>query len=85
MEKVDCMDTCIEKAVGQNIRKQRLEKNLTQDEVAAKLQVMGCDLTRSAYAKIEVGQRHLYPDELILLKEVFGCSYEALLDVSLNS
>ena len=77
---VDFMDANIEKTVGQNIRRIRREKGLTQDEVAAKLQVLGCDITRSAYAKIEVGQRHLYPDELIGLKTVFGCSFERILE-----
>ena len=41
-----------------------------------KLQTNGCDITGSAVAKIEVGQRHLYPDEIILLKEIFGVTYE---------
>ena len=33
------------------------------------MQVRGCDVTRSALAKIEVGQRHLYPDEIRAIKE----------------
>ncbi len=35
-------------------------------------------MTRSAYAKMEVGQRHIYPDELKALGEIFQVSYEAL-------
>ena len=53
----------------------------TQDYVATKLQINGCDITRSAVAKIEVGQRHLYPDEIILLKEILGATYEEIFDV----
>ena len=75
------MNTIIEKKVGANIRRQREGQKMTQDVLAAKLQLRGCDITRSAVAKIEVGQRHLYPDELILIKEVLGCSYEDLLCV----
>ena len=49
---------------------------MTQEVLAAKLQLNGCDITRSAVAKIEVGQRHLYPDEIILIKEILKVSYE---------
>ncbi len=52
---------------------------MTQDQLAAKLQVLGCDITRSALAKIEVGQRHLYPDEIKALKEIFDVPYERIL------
>ena len=64
------MNTEYEKQVGENIRLLRREKKLTQDQLAAKLQVLGCDITRSALAKIEVGQRHLDPDEIILIKKI---------------
>ena len=70
------MNPEIEKLVGSNIRKLREAANLTQEQVAAKLQVQGCDITRSAVAKIEVGQRHLYPDEIILLRQILCTSYE---------
>ncbi len=73
------MNPTVERKVGQNVRKFRLQAGLTQERLAAKLQVEGCDITRSAVAKIEVGQRHLYPDELILLKKIFNVTYEELL------
>ena len=49
---------------------------MTQELLAAKMQIGGCDITRSAVAKIEVGQRHLYPDEIILIKEILEVSYD---------
>ena len=64
------MDKNIEKRIGNNIRKIRESCGMTQDVLSAKLQIRGCDITRSAIAKIEVGQRHLYPDEIIHLKEI---------------
>lgn len=73
------MDINYEKQVGKNIRKHRIKRNLTQDQLAAKLQVSGCDITRSALAKIEVGQRHLYPDEIKALKQVLDISYDDIL------
>ena len=67
-----------ERAVGQNIRKIRMRKNLSQEQVSAQMQVRGCDVTRSALAKIEAGQRHIYPDELKDLKEILYVSYDEL-------
>jgi hypothetical protein len=52
---------------------------MTQDMLASKLQLRGCDITRSAVAKIEVGQRHLYPDEIILIKEILDVDFEEIL------
>ena len=63
------MNKEVEKAVGTNIRRLREKADITQEQLSARLQVNGCDITRSALAKIEVGQRHLYPDEIILLKK----------------
>lgn len=64
-----------EKAVGLKIRELREKAGLTQEQLSAKLQVCGCDVTRSALAKIEVAQRHLYPDEIKLLKELLSVEY----------
>lgn len=72
------MNQSIESAIGANIRKLRESKNLTQDALAAKLQVRGCDITRSAIAKIEVGQRHLYPDEILLIKEILDIDFDSI-------
>ena len=68
----------VEKRVGRNIRILREKAGLTQEWVAEQLQLNGCDITRSAVAKIEVGKRHLYPDEIILLKEILHTSYEEI-------
>lgn len=65
--------------LGQNIRRLREERGLTQEQLSAQLQTRGCDITRSALAKMEVGQRHIYPDELKLLKEILHISYDELL------
>ncbi len=70
------MNRQVEKRIGQNIKYLRGKAGLTQDVLAAKLQLSDCDITRSAIAKIEVGQRHLYPDEIILIKQILNVKYE---------
>ena len=75
------MNAEIEKKVGANIRMLREKAGLTQEQLSARLQVNGCDVTRSALAKIEVGQRHLYPDEIILIKEALKVRYEDVFSV----
>ena len=70
------MNADYERALGQNIRWLRMERRLSQEQVSAQLQVRGVDVTRSA--KIEVGQRHVYPDELKALRDIFHVPYEAL-------
>lgn len=73
------MNSNYEKEVGKNIRKIREQHKMTQEQLSAKLQTCGCDITRSALAKIEVGQRHIYPDEIKLIKEIFSVPYEDIL------
>ncbi len=76
------MNCKIEKIIGQNIRRLRESKGLTQEMLSARLQTEGCDITRSALAKIEVGQRHLYPDEIILLKKILKVTFDDILDAN---
>ena len=75
------MNAETEKKIGANIRILREKASLTQEQLSARLQVRGCDITRSAVAKIEVGQRHLYPDEIILIKEILNVSFDDILSV----
>lgn len=75
------MNRLVETKVGNNIRKIREARGMTQDTLAAKLQLCGCDITRSAVAKIEVGQRHLYPDEIILIRQILNTSFDAIFEI----
>lgn len=76
------MNQEIEKRIGTNIRRIRERQKHTQSWLAAKLQLAGCDITRSAVAKIEAGLRHLYPDEIILIRDLLGTTYEEIFDLS---
>ncbi len=72
------MNKKVEKEIGNNIRKIRETVGMTQEMLSTKLQLAGCDITRSAVAKIEVGQRHLYPDEIVLIKEILYTDFDTI-------
>lgn len=72
------MNKDIEIKIGKNIKRARENIKMTQETLAAKLQLRGCDITRSAVAKIEVGQRHLYPDEIIFIKEILDTDFDEI-------
>lgn len=71
-----------EKAIGQKLRQLREQAGLTQEILSTRLQTNGCDITRSALAKIEVGQRHIYPDEIKTIKYILGVSYDDIFEIS---
>ena len=74
------MNKQIEKKIGNNIRRLWEQQGMTQDTLATRLQLSGCDITRSAVAKIEVGQRHIYPDEILLIREILNTTFEAIFE-----
>ena len=63
-------------SIGKNIRKLRVASHLTQDEVTAKMQLMGCEISRSIYSQIEGGTYNIRVVELAALKIIFGVDYE---------
>jgi transcriptional regulator with XRE-family HTH domain len=67
-----------DKLMGERIRMLRERAGMTQEQLSAKLQILDCDVTRSALAKIEVGQRHLYSFEIKRFKEALSATYDEL-------
>ena len=63
-------------SLGANIRTLRRSCGLTQEQTIAKLQLLGCSLTRGSYAKIEAGIQNISVQELLAMKEVFHAEYE---------
>lgn len=62
--------------IGNNIKVFRSNSNLTQEEVVAKLQLLGIDMSRSIYSQIERGTYNIRISELFALKEIFQVSME---------
>jgi transcriptional regulator with XRE-family HTH domain len=64
--------------LGKNIKILREKKGWTQEQMSAKLQTAGCDITQSALAKIEVGQRHVYSYEIKIIKEILSVTFDEI-------
>ena len=57
--------------IGQNIQRKRKESKMTQDQVVAKLNLMGLELSKSTYAKIETNRMNIKVSELVALSKIF--------------
>lgn len=79
------MNCQYDKNFEKNLRRLREEKKMTQELLSVKMQLAGCDITRSALAKIEVAQRHVYPDEIKALKETLGVEYSDIFEFEKNA
>lgn len=76
------------RAFGANIRRLRNAARMTQEQVAAQLQLRGYDVSRSVYSQMECGIHNVRVDELIALRQIFGVSYEdffAPIEAGLNA
>lgn len=62
--------------IGENIQALRRQAGLTQDMTVAQMNVMGIDISKSTYAKIETNRMNIKISELVALKRIFKCSFE---------
>ena len=62
--------------IGHNIQALRRRAGMTQDQVVAKLQLMGLSTSKSTYAKLETNRMNIKVSELVALKEIFQAEYQ---------
>lgn len=62
--------------LGGNIGNLRIKAGLTQEQVAARWQVMGIDRSRDFYSHIESGIYNIKVSELAALRKIFHCTFE---------
>ena len=62
--------------MGDNLRKLRNQKDISQEKLCVELQRRGCDIGRTTYAKYEAGELNIKVSVLIQLKNLYGCSYD---------
>jgi transcriptional regulator with XRE-family HTH domain len=62
--------------MGDNLKRLRLNHNISQEKLCAELQRRGCDIGRTTYAKYEAGQLNIRASVLIELRDIYSCSYD---------
>lgn len=55
--------------IGDNLRKLRFNNNFSQEKLCAELQLYGCDIGRSTYAKYEAGELNIKISVILALKK----------------
>ena len=61
--------------ISRNIARLRKKEGLTQDQVAAKLQLLGVNISRSHFSLIELGRNNVPISLLVGLKIILQCNY----------
>lgn len=67
---------------GELVHQQRTSRRMTQEELAAKMQVEGVAIGREAISRIETGDRVVADYELAALARIFGVSTDWLTENS---
>ncbi len=63
--------------VGLNIKKLRLEQNLRNTDIVAKLQLQGVEISSSTFSKVEKGTNNPSVDLLVALTDILHCDFNA--------
>ena len=66
--------------IGERLKSLRASKNLSQRDLARELQLVGIDMDKNVITRIETNKRYVADFELQALKEIFGVSYDYLID-----
>lgn len=66
--------------IGDNLRKLRFNNNFSQEKLCAELQLYGCDIGRSTYAKYEAGELNIKISVILALKKIYNCSFDDFFD-----
>lgn len=66
----------MEYGIGENLRKLRNQKGYTQVDVVAKLELLGLNVSRVTYNKMEHNYYPIRIKELLALKLIYECKIE---------
>ena len=56
--------------MGDNLRRLRIDKGISQEKLCAELQRRGCDIGRTTYAKYEAGELNIRASVIIELRKI---------------
>lgn len=60
---------------GDNLFRLRKISGLSQYKLVAKMQLLGSNMSRSTYAKIEAGDRNIKITDLVILQKIYKVDY----------
>ena len=66
--------------LGKQLKNLRLEAGFGVSELAKRLQLSGCDVTRECLVKIEAETHNVSMEQLRALKEAFHVSYDKIFE-----
>lgn len=61
--------------IGNNLKTLRKRFGYSQSELVAKLQLMGSNMSRSTYSKIETGTRNIRISDFLALKQIYDIDF----------
>ena len=73
-------DTNGKNLIGERLKTLRAKANLSQRDLARQLQLIGVDMDKNVITRIETNKRYVNDFELQALKQIFGVSYDYLID-----
>ena len=62
--------------MGDNLRRLRIGKGISQEKLCAELQRRGCDIGRTTYAKYEAGELNIRVSVIIELRKIYDCTFD---------
>ena len=66
--------------IGERLKELRKSANLSQRDLARKLQLIGIDMDKNVITRIETNKRYVTDFEIQALKQIFKVSYDYLMD-----
>ena len=67
-------------SIGSNLKALRLRNKLSQEDVAAQLQVMGFTMSREIISQMELGRHNIRVSVLLALKELYHATFDEFFD-----
>ena len=65
---------------GANIQAFRMKAGLTQEQLAAQMQIHGSTMSRSTLARIETGSRNIKASDLVLIVRILKIDYQDIFE-----
>ena len=62
--------------MGDNLRRLRTDKGISQEKLCAELQRRGGDIGRTTYAKYEAGELNIRASVIIELRKIYNCTFD---------